>query len=124
MVKYRIKSSALSARIHATGSRSSACLNALNRKAIFPVPKIRLLAILAQGSGLCQRAQTAASALRASEPRSEYVGLEDEFRQPIFCAQCQTLIAQLCLLCVLKMHDVEIEQRRGNAEFSGGHQFD
>ena len=61
--------------------------------------------------------------MRASESRTEYVGLEDELRQPIFCVQYQMLIAQLCLLCVLQMHDVEIEQRRGNAEFSGGHQF-
>ena len=59
----------------------------------------------------------------ASKPRTEYVGLEDELRQPVFCAQCQTLIVQLCLLCVLQMHYVEIEQRRGNAEFSGGYQF-
>ena len=42
---------------------------------------------LAQGSGICQRGQTTASTMRASEPRTEYVGLEDELRQPIFCAQ-------------------------------------
>ena len=91
------------------------CKNTCNWNSIFGMlegseSKSRFLCPLkSAGSRFWHRGLESASTMRASEPRTKYVGFEDEFRQPIFCAQCQTLIAQLCLLCVLQMHDVEIE---------------
>ena len=65
-LKHRIKSSALSAKGYSTGSRLSACSNALNRKVIFSVLKIHLHAILAQGLESA-RERTAVSGMLAPQ---------------------------------------------------------